>query len=232
MNILYKHRQTASDSLSSSCNDISCCWEIAPLNHPAETQTAQSHGGAARFILLILWEEALATACVNLASQSTLPINNLSAYATLYGIFHCVCKPWKYAPHILIKHNGHKVHSLLTHQRNCSRSYRGRQSRRETAASSMGFALGEGSSSASVSAAKQPSLPCLLSLPCSSCTTIVPALTDRRVNVEWYPAGKTPRGCPVKAAEPSRHVCSDVRKKILYSAALPSWAWHSVCQSV
>lgn len=39
----------------------------------------------------------LATACVNLASQSTLPINNLSAYATLYAIFHSVCKPWKYA---------------------------------------------------------------------------------------------------------------------------------------
>lgn len=27
----------ANDSLSSSCNDISRCWEIAPLNHQAET---------------------------------------------------------------------------------------------------------------------------------------------------------------------------------------------------
>lgn len=75
--------QAVCDSLSSSCNDINCCWEIAPLNHPAETQTAQSHCRAAHFILLILWKEALATACVNLASQSTLAINNLSAYATL-----------------------------------------------------------------------------------------------------------------------------------------------------
>lgn len=27
--------QAVSDSLSSSCNDISCCWEIAPLSHPS-----------------------------------------------------------------------------------------------------------------------------------------------------------------------------------------------------
>lgn len=104
--------------------------------------------------------------CVNLALQSTLPINNLSAYATLYGIFHSVCKPGKYTAHVLPKkkhpkHNSDKVHSLLTHQRNCS--YGCRQSRRSTAASSMGFAPGEGSSSACASAAKQPSLPRSLS---------------------------------------------------------------------
>lgn len=77
----------------------------------------------------------------------------------------------------------------------------------------MGFALGEGCSSACVSAAKQPSLILLSLSPRSARAAGVLVLTDRRVNVKWYPAGKTPRGCPVKAAEPSRRVGLDGGEK-------------------
>lgn len=58
------------------------------------------------WFLLRFWKKSLGNSmCVNLALQSTLPINNLSAYATLYGIFHSVCKPGKYTAHVLPKKN-------------------------------------------------------------------------------------------------------------------------------
>lgn len=69
MNIL-PVTQAARDSLSSSSNDISCCSEIAPLNHPAETtQTAQSRVGAAHLIFAQIlkekpWQQHVCESCI------------------------------------------------------------------------------------------------------------------------------------------------------------------------
>lgn len=134
--------------------------------------------------------------------------------------FTVSAKPGKYTTHVVQKkthpkHNSDKVHSLLTHRRNCS--YGGRQSRRSTAASSMGFAPGEGSSSACASAAKQPSLPRFLSpaLP-------APPLCQRyKTDVSTWSGAlqEIPtRQWAVKAARVRRGM-SERRVWIVYSAA-------------
>lgn len=115
-----------------------------------------------------------------------------------------------------------KVHSLLTHRRNGSRSYGGRQSRRRTAASSMGFAPGEGSSSACASAAEQPSLPPSLARFLSPALPAPPLCQRYQTDVSTWSGvlrdKKSPRGRPVEAAQPGRRVCSGSRKKSTDSA--------------
>lgn len=137
-----------------------------------------------------------------------------------------------HTPRVVKKqHNSHKVHSLLTHQRNCSSSYGGRRSRRRTAASSIGCAPGEGTALLARALLKQPSLPASLSLLLRlhhHCASVIRHMCQRGV----VSCKKTPRGCPAKAAELSSmsvQMLEGGRIWILYSAALPPWARHRVC---
>lgn len=85
INILYKQKVTDCPAA------LMTLAAVRKLHLWNSTQIAQSNGGAANVILLIFWKKALATLwIVNLASQFTVPTNNLTAYAALWGIFHSV----------------------------------------------------------------------------------------------------------------------------------------------
>lgn len=207
MNILYTHKQPVT-----VCPAAVMTLAAVRKLHLWLTQLKQhTNSSEPRWSGSYFKRKPLATACVNLASQSTLPINNLSAYATLYAIFHSVCKPWKYAHSTRRKkHNSHKVHSLLTHQRNCSSSYGGRRSRRRTAASSIGCAPGEGTALLARALLKQPSLPASL----SPASPAPPLCQCYQTHVSTWSGilQENPTRLPCQGSRAEQHVCSDVRR--------------------